>query len=53
MATVAAVTTTVFVLATQLVGIGALGTTFRLTLPLGALGGYIHEQARLANPTPR
>jgi hypothetical protein len=51
--TVVAVTTTVFVLATQLVGIGALGTTFWLTLPLGVLGGYTHEQARLANSTSR
>lgn len=34
---------------TILFGIGALGTTFWLTLPLGALGGYIHEQARSTN----
>lgn len=27
-------------------GFLALGTTFWLTLPLGAFGGYIHEQAR-------
>jgi hypothetical protein len=38
---------------TVLFGIGALGTTFWLTLPLGALGGYVHEQARLANFAPR
>jgi len=34
---------------TVLFGIGALGTTFWLTLTLGALGGYIHEQARPTN----
>ena len=34
---------------TVLFGIGALGTTFWLTLPLGALGGDIHEQARTTN----
>jgi hypothetical protein len=38
---------------TVLFGIGALGTTPWLTLPLGALGGYIHEQARTANSAPR
>lgn len=31
---------------TVIFGIGALGTTFWLTLPVGALGGYIHERAR-------
>lgn len=30
-----------------LFGFGAFGTTFWLTLPLGALGGYIHETARM------
>jgi hypothetical protein len=31
---------------TVIFGFLALGTTFWLTLPLGALGGYIHERAR-------
>jgi hypothetical protein len=31
---------------TVVFGFAALGTTFWLTLPLGALGGYVHERAR-------
>jgi hypothetical protein len=30
---------------TVLFGIAAFGTTFWLTLPLGALGGYVHERS--------
>jgi hypothetical protein len=31
----------------MLFGFGAFGTTFWLTLPLGAFGGYVHECARM------